>query len=40
MSRAASSRSRKKMDIDNQEALEEELDHQIKKANLLGNPFK
>ena len=39
MSRNPSARSRKKAEIDNQEALEEELDHQIKKANLLGFHF-
>ena len=39
MSRVTSGRSRRKNELDNQEALEEELDHQVKKANLLGRVY-
>ena len=35
-SRVISAKSKKGTNLDNQEALEEELEHQIKKANLLG----
>jgi hypothetical protein len=39
-SRGVSAKSKNKTQLDNQEALEEELEHQIKKANLLGSPHK